>query len=170
MKLLGAAVVALIVALTGCASSLHAATEPDAICREIADLANASSDGLLHQVRLMNDWGGLYCSSGPDEVAIACKACNHDAYGPGKRLCGYLMENTSTEFSGLNFIRVLRCLSDRYEHLTPGPEVEGMTNRQIWSTKARWVRPGVSVGVEYLPSEKNEPNTLVVFAQRRRAS
>src|SRR6185312_13672436 len=99
MKLSGVAVTASIIALTGCASRSNVDSKRDAMCREIAEFANASSDGLLHKVQLMNDWGGRYCSAGPDEVAMACKACNHDAYAPGKRLCGYLMEHTSTEFS-----------------------------------------------------------------------
>jgi hypothetical protein len=122
-------------------------------------------------VTLTNDRGGVYCSSDTEgEVALACKACSHDSYGPGQHLCGYLMQHTSTEFSQMNFTRALRCLDNRYQGLAPGPDIGNMANRQIWSSHARSVKRGISVGVKYSPGNGEELPALIIFAQRRRAS
>jgi hypothetical protein len=171
LEFLRATVAASFVALTGCASSLHRDTGPDAICREIADFANASGDDLLHKVQLINDWGGVHCSSDTEgELALACKACSHDGYGPGERLCKYLMQHTSTEFSETNFLRVLRCLDRRYQRATPGQEVGDLANREIWSSHARSIKRGISVGVDYSTGGDKDLPVLIILARRRQAS
>jgi outer membrane murein-binding lipoprotein Lpp len=170
LKFTVTAVAASVITLTGCASSPHPGEEPDAICSEVADFANSSADGLVHQVQLSNDWGGVFCQSDAEgEVAFACKACTHDSYA-GNHLCKYLMQHTSTEFSEINFLRVLRCLDSRYQGLEPGAEIGDLTNKEIWSTHARSTKRGISVGVEYLPGGSKDLPTLIILAQRRQAS
>lgn len=139
------------------------------MCRQIADFANASEDGSPHEVRLITDWGGTSCST-PTELSIACKGCSHDAYPPGKQLCAYLLEHTSTEFSQMNFARVLSCLNIGYAHLKNGPRLYALANRHIWSARADHVKHGISVGVEYqVPPERSAAlPTLILSAQRHR--
>jgi hypothetical protein len=155
--------------MAACASTTPH-SEPDDMCRQIADFANASEDGSPHEVRLVTDWGGTSCST-PEEYSIYCKACSHDAYPPGKQLCDYLMEHTSTEFSEMNFGRALSCLNVGYAHIKNGPKLFALANRHIWSARADHVKPGISVGVEYQvpPEGAYEPPTLILMAQRGRA-
>jgi hypothetical protein len=164
---LRAALFASVAVLAACASTTPRA-EPDDMCRQIADFANASDDGSPHEVRLITDWGGTSCST-PTEVALACKACSHDAYPPGKQLCAYLMEHTATEFSQMNLARALSCLNLGYTHLELGPRLDALANRRIQSAHADQVKRGISVSVEYqLPTEGDSLPTLILQAQRDR--
>jgi hypothetical protein len=169
--LLRGALTASIVAVAGCASSTLYGDGPDDMCRQIADFANASQDGALHEVRLITDWGGTTCST-PDEPAMYCKACRHDAYSPGKKLCDYLMENTATEFAEVNLARALSCLNLGYGHLKLGPRLDALADREFSSTHAASVKRGISVGVEYrkpAPEGDYVPPTLILSAQSDRA-
>jgi hypothetical protein len=156
-------------ALAGCAVHPDEAKEPDLICAAIADFANSSADGALHEVQLTTDWGGTTCPSDTDdEVTMSCKMCRHDSSGPGEQLCDYLVQHTATEFSEWNFRRVLVCLDDRYQNLThrPGKQLGGLLNRQLWSSHAISVRRGISVGVQYSPGDRQNLPTLTLSAQR----
>jgi hypothetical protein len=164
-------VAASVITLGGCVSSPRPDAEPDSICSEIADFANASTDGLLHKVTLINDWGGVECSSNAEgEIYMYCKTCTHDKYGPGKQLCEYLMQHTSTEFSQLNFTRALGCLGGKFKGLAPGRRADSMANKPIWSSHVSSVRRGISVGLEYFSGDESKLPVLIIFAQRRRAS
>src|SRR5689334_13697140 len=83
----------------------------DELCQKIADFVNASAPRDFHTVRLRTDWGGVFTKSDdPNEDLIAAKSCQHDAYDAGKTLCGYLLENSSTEFGAVNYRRALACI------------------------------------------------------------
>ncbi|MFM9726304.1 hypothetical protein ACKI1L_37905, partial [Streptomyces scabiei] len=44
---------------------------------------------------------------------MAAKRCIHGDVPSAKKACEYLMNNTSTEFPGINFKRFLLCLSPK---------------------------------------------------------
>jgi hypothetical protein len=103
--------------LNSCAST---PLESDELCRAIARFADASSMTEPHTVRLSTDWGGVFANSNnPNESFIAAKTCHHDAAEAGQSLCAYLLENTSTEFAGINYRRALDCIGVRPGGLSP---------------------------------------------------
>ena len=57
-------------------------------------------------------------SDAPDEQLFYAKSCEHDSE-PGKALCAYLLENSSTEFAAINYGRALRCLGQSAPGLSP---------------------------------------------------
>lgn len=62
-------------------------------------------------IELHTSWGSNFI--GESEEAFAAKRCIRDESPLAKNLCNYLMENSSTEFSGVNFKRFLMCLSPK---------------------------------------------------------
>jgi hypothetical protein len=95
-------------------------SKTDELCQKIADFANASASGEFHTVRLTTDWGGVFTKSDdPNDVLIAAKSCQHDEDDAGKALCGYLVENSSTEFAGINYRRALSCVRVASSGLSP---------------------------------------------------
>jgi hypothetical protein len=85
--------------------------EPDDLCDAMAAFANAN-DG-THAVRFMTDWGAMFESEGPDGQPKYAKMCEHQSYAPAQKLCDYLMDNTSTEFMGINARRAFHCMGKR---------------------------------------------------------
>src|SRR5262245_54442260 len=77
------------------------------MCAAVTQFANASTDAEAHSVVLTTDWGSQRLV---EKNLIFEKHCEHYGYEPGAQLCGYLMENTSTEFSTINFRRAMACL------------------------------------------------------------
>jgi hypothetical protein len=149
-------VVGLALVLNACATSQR---EVDGLCPAIAAFANASNAG--NHVRLTTDWGGVYTKSeDPDEWVMAAKACEHDGFAPGQSLCGYLLEETSTEFPAINYRRALRCLGVKISGLSPTDD-----NRLPPSATSRHVPgvlPGVLVKVELLHGTDTTPPTLEI--------
>ena len=72
----------------------------DSLCDEIAAFANARAGHGTRSVRLMTDWGET------------SKGCQHGGDPPGKKLCSYLLKNSSTEFAAVNYRRALTCLGN----------------------------------------------------------
>jgi hypothetical protein len=152
-------VVGIALALNACATSHR---EVDGMCAAIAAFANAPDAG-NHSVRLSTDWGGVYTKSeDPDEWVMAAKRCDHSGFEPGKSLCGYLIEETSTEFPRINYRRALRCMGVRVSGRSPTDDRSlppSATSRHVLG-----VRPGVSVKVELLPGTDTSPPTLEISA------
>ncbi len=93
--------------------------ERDPLCEEMATYANAGKVDAVHTVRLTTDWGGDFLKSdAPDEQVFYAKSCEHDSE-PGRVLCAYLLENSSTEFAAINYRRALRCLGRSAPGLSP---------------------------------------------------
>jgi hypothetical protein len=83
---------------------------PDDMCTEIATFANSATDGAVHKVQLVNEWGARPTQQDGVET-LPLQRCEHDdSYEPGKALCGYLVEHTSFEFQAINVRRALACL------------------------------------------------------------
>ena len=88
---------------------LAAGNEQDELCSKIAEFAAFSESGVTHAVVLRGGWGG------ETKDTIMTHDCRHSAYPPGKKLCKYLLPNSSWEFGVRNAERAAACLdsSDR---------------------------------------------------------
>ena len=138
--------------------------QSDAMCAEISKFANSSTDRSVHKVDLINDWGGPISeeeSRKQGEFTMYVKQCRHDDYNPGKGLCAYLMEHTSTEFPDNNVRRTLVCLNDPVSRLYTAPRTQ-YTTVKFSSRTALYVRSNVLVTVAY--SEQEE--MLTISAQK----
>ena len=145
----------------GCAALRHQA---DAMCAEISEFANSSTDRSAHAVDLINDWGGPIAekeSQKEGNYTMYVKQCKHADYDPGKRLCAYLMENTSTEFPDNNVRRALVCLNDPISRPYTVPRTQ-YTNVKFSSRTALHVRSNVLVTVAYSQQEE----MLTISAQK----
>jgi hypothetical protein len=152
--------------LTGCVASVP--DEPDLMCPAIAAFANASKDSTIRSVELINDWScNFYKGITESELDFGCKGCKHEDYVPAKELCSYLMENTSTEFSYVNFKRVLDCLNTANNFSLKSPSsAERLSNRPIWSDHAELAKPRIVIGVEYLTNVLDSPPILKISARK----
>jgi hypothetical protein len=135
----------------------------------MAAFANAPLHGANRTVRLTTDWGGWFTE--PDEAGeqpMYAKSCEHDDYEPGKALCAYLLENTSTEFAGINARRALRCLGVRVSgSISPRDD-----DRLPASAKSKTVlgeRVGAEVLVEFDQGSDSSPPKLSITAVGRRS-
>jgi hypothetical protein len=80
------------------------ATPKDAICSNLAAFASASVAEESHPIVLRGGWGG------DAEDTIMTHECRHSGYEPGKKLCAYLLPNSSWEFGAHNAERAAACL------------------------------------------------------------
>lgn len=76
------------------------------LCEQLRHFANASSEREMH-VELATNWGAKIEGN---RVSIGEKRCTHSGGEAEKKLCAYLLPNTSTEFPAINFRRVLKCV------------------------------------------------------------
>ncbi|MEO8802902.1 MAG: hypothetical protein ABI375_06045 [Rudaea sp.] len=76
----------------------------DLICANLAAFASAAIAGESHSVVLRGGWGG------DAKGTIMTHDCQHSGYEPGKKLCIYLLPNSSWEFGAHNAGRALACL------------------------------------------------------------
>jgi hypothetical protein len=143
----------------GCA---HKGGPSDDMCPAIAAFANAIADDQEHSVQLKTDWGGMYHKS---EELMFAKECEHGGFAPGKELCAYLLENTSTEFAASNYRRALECVGVKAQDLSPADD-----DRLPGSAKARklfGLRPDKSVKLAFDHATDSEPPRLTISARRR---
>ena len=146
------------IAFAGCA----AFSKHDELCGQIVQFANGSVTNKEHSVQFTTDWGGVHSL---ERDIFAEKRCEHEGFEPGKRLCDYLMENTSMEFAALNINRALRCIGAPE---IPNPiqaELQRAT-AQFESDKVRGVGKGIVVGVEYTYGYQDKPPMLKISARR----
>ena len=82
----------------------------DPLCAEVnAFLASVKPDE-TRTLTLRTFWGAR---EEGDQIVIGSKSCEHNDYGPGEKLCTYLIQNSSTEFAGYNAKRILNCLTPK---------------------------------------------------------
>ncbi|MBZ0225193.1 MAG: hypothetical protein K8F51_04370 [Comamonas sp.] len=145
--------------MTGCASVPSYYRET---CAEIASFAN-SVDSSVRSVTLTTDWGGRFTPQPADRYILASKECDHGDYGPGRELCDYLLQNTSTEFASANLNTVLVCLGvARPARMVTDTE---FVQTKLWSYVAAGVRTDVRVGVEFAAETKQSPPKLKIIAE-----
>ena len=161
---IGAAALSVLLSLAGGCSTT--APERDEICPEIARFANAWSDYSAHSVVLFTDWGGVFSE---DKTAIAEKTCQRGQDTASRRLCNYLMENTSTEFAEVNMRRALSCLGPGARTDAGGPRSQGEpVTGKVTSLSVPGVRADVRVTVEFSTASTEHPPSLKISAEKIR--
>ncbi|MBZ4187233.1 hypothetical protein K7B09_12965 [Thermomonas sp. RSS23] len=155
MKLLRFLVAALAGLVLASCASVH--SRKDALCSEIAAFANQTEVSGTHEVALTTVWGPT--PQYPDSLFY--KNCDHGEYEPGKRLCQYLMANTSTEFPQHNFRRVLACLNGQKSGPPKYVSIERIETL-MWGVEVPGVRPEVTVGVAFADGAGKTPVLKVI--------
>lgn len=150
--------------LSGCASL---SPRRDPLCSEVATFANSVDDNDAHTVELLTDWGGVFS---PEQDVVFEKRCQHDQDAASKRLCGYLLENTSTEFATVNFRRALSCLGKSESYLGPPDAQVEYLNGMITSQSVPGMLPDRRVSVEFSMGSNERPPSLKISAQRNKQS
>lgn len=132
------------------------------MCVEIARFANASAGGTMHEVEFTTDWGGQFSK---EQNVLAEKHCEHGGFEAGKQLCGYLMENTPTEFAAININRALDCIGAPRipDSLSQPFQLEYMAAK-FEAEEVKAVRDGILVGVEYSYGFLEKPPSLRIYA------
>jgi hypothetical protein len=122
-----------LVATTALGSCAIAPAEPDDLCAELAHFANAPGTSASNEVSFTTDWAVRPDPDDPEKLVFGTKACDHAGYDAGRKLCGYLIENASTEFANLNYKRALRCLgaSIKLDTSDGGDLPDQMTSRKV---------------------------------------
>ena len=86
----------------------YAGDEADQLCPEFESFLASVEPDETHVLTLRTYWGA---KEEGDRIVIGSKTCEHSDYAPGKKLCAYLMEHSSTEFAGYNAKRIINCLA-----------------------------------------------------------
>jgi hypothetical protein len=155
----GAGAAVMVLMLGGCAGL---ADKHDAMCSEIARFANASTDYESHSVVLRTSWGRGF-NNNPEHLYEL--DCGHSDYAPGKRLCEYLMQDTSIEFASHNFRRALSCLSAHGRDIGDGVDIVRLDG-EFSSSSARGVDDAVTISLEFDDQDQDEPPSLRITARR----
>jgi hypothetical protein len=152
---------ALAALVAGCATpdADTGALPDDPLCADLAEFARAAArDGGAREVAYATDWGGAWTE---EEVMYAVD-CQHDGYEPGRKLCGYLMENTSIEFPEGNVRAVLACFGEAAANAD--------RNAPLRVPFRRRSLPGLPVGIEirvdFREPTDSRPPTLVISARK----
>jgi hypothetical protein len=137
--------------------------EPDELCDKMEAFANAATTSEDHTVRLTTDWGGVFTKSeGTNEEFMYAKSCEHYGYEPGRTLCAYLLESTSTEFGGINARRALRCIGVEAPGRSPIDDDRLPASAKSHSVLGRRVHSDVLV--QFTRASDNSPPTLSITA------
>lgn len=156
-----ALLIATAVSLCGCATTADDDDGPDQLCPQLAAFANADETGAVHTVSLGNDWGGQFApKENPDDWVMAYKTCEHDSYGPGKTLCEYLLNNTSTEFPAINLRNAMACFGMRARGLSPTDDDK--LPRKVSSERINGKRLKSPIAVDLAPPTDERPSTLTI--------
>lgn len=156
---------AVVLLLGGCAGAAKTSDERDELCPQLTAFANADPTGARHSVRLGNDWGGQFAPrENPDDFVMAYKTCDHDGYSPGKTLCDYLMENTSTEFPVINMRRAMSCFGMHAAGLSPTDDDKVPSKAR--SRRIEGNRLNSPIEVDLAHSTDEHPSVLTIIVGR----
>ena len=81
------------------------------LCKPLRAFAASVKPDEEHVIKFKTIWGGGFKGSDPDTISE--KACDHNGYEPAKAVCAYLMESGAVEFSGVNAMSAIECLSPK---------------------------------------------------------
>jgi hypothetical protein len=99
---------AVLLLLSTPALAIHArAKQKDVLCAEMKLFLASVKPEETRALTLRTFWGARREG---DQIIVGSKSCEHGEYEPGRRLCAYLLQNSSTEFAGHNAKRILNCL------------------------------------------------------------
>jgi hypothetical protein len=145
-----------IIGLSACASQR---LSRDPLCKEIARFANSTKPGETRVVSLETAWG----PSGKHPDSFRSVDCNHNGNSAGARLCGYLLENSATEFSYYNFLAAFACLSGSPDQPKNHVAYHRLEIR-VSAYGAIGVREGVELSLDFKPNEVNGTMQLDIGA------
>jgi hypothetical protein len=106
MKIFGSSI--LVLAAIAAAPAAHASPAPE-FCRVLRAFVDSVQAGEKRQFTFRTSWGSNFKDTA--EPAIFAKRCAHESYAPAEKVCTYLMEHGSTEFTGVNVKDAVSCLS-----------------------------------------------------------
>lgn len=141
-----AALIALVLAATSAHVFAAGSKRKDALCGELEEFLASVRPDEQRTITLHTYWGAR---EEGDRIVVGSKSCEHNDYEPGKKLCAYLMENSSTEFAGYNAKRVLACLAPR-----PGLPDDLRVNSGSFSTSYGSPDRGALVDVDLYPDKE----------------
>jgi len=153
---LASALIASFLAATSAQVFAATANHKDTLCGELEEFLASVRPDEQRTITLRTYWGA---KEEGGEIVMASKFCEHNDYEPGKKLCAYLMENSSTEFAGYNTKRVLACLAPR-----PGLPDDLRINSGSFSTSYGSLHRGALVAVELCPDKETGGMTLRLTA------
>lgn len=88
----------------------HASPPPE-LCKVLRSFVDSIKPNEQREFTFRTSWGENFKDA--PEQAFAAKRCEHNDYEPAKKVCEYLMESSSTEFSGVNVQDAITCLSKK---------------------------------------------------------
>jgi hypothetical protein len=136
-------------------ASLARDREKDQLCPELATFLASVKPEETRTIKLHTYWGARQEG---DKLVLGSKSCEHNDYEPGKRLCTYLMEHSSTEFAGYNAKRILNCLS-------PKPQIAENLQIQSGSFSTSYGSPNRGALVDLEVMRDREPGEMVLRLQ-----
>lgn len=86
----------------------YASSEPD-FCKVLRAFVDSVQPEQIREFTFRTSWGSNFKDA--TELALAAKRCIHNGYGPAEKVCAYLMEYGSTEFTGADVKEAVSCLS-----------------------------------------------------------
>ena len=96
-----------------CAAALpaaHGSPSPE-LCNVLRNFVDSVKPDERREFTLRTSWGENFKDA--PKQALAAKRCEHNGYEPAIKVCEYLMEGGSTEFSGINVQDAITCLSKK---------------------------------------------------------
>lgn len=145
------------IALLLLATDAHARTKPDkALCAEVRTFLSSVQPDDTRAITFRTYWGAR---KDGERTVIGSQSCEHHGYGPGERLCGHLMENSSLEVPGYNARRILNCLMPK-----PGIDAGLDIRSGAFLTTSGSPDRGALVELELSPDEATGITTMVLRA------
>lgn len=128
----------------------------DLLCSEVRAFLVSVKPEETHKITLRTFWGAR---EDGDSIVLGSKTCEHHDYGPGEKLCAYLLQDSSTEFAGYNAKRILNCL-------TPRPGIAAALDIHSGSFSITFGSPnrGALVDLELASDEGHGEMTLLLKA------
>lgn len=124
----------------------YAHEEADEFCSELESFLISVNPEETRGLTLRTFWGARVEGN---NIVMGSKTCEHDDYEPGKKLCSYLMEHSSTEFAGYNAKRILNCLAS-----APGIGQDVDIHSGSFSTTFGSPDRGALVDLDFLPDKE----------------
>jgi hypothetical protein len=132
-------------------------TAADALCKPLREFIGSVKPDETHVLKFHSIWGGGF--TGSDQDTMFEKACEHNQYGPAKRLCAFFMESGAVEFAGENAKSVISCLSSKTHF--PSGILHGISYSLTFGTHNR----GSNVDIEYSQDEQLGGMVLSITAK-----
>lgn len=88
--------------------SAYASPDPD-LCKVLRAFVDSVQPDQTREFTFRTSWDSNFNDA--DKLALAAKRCIHNSYSPAEKVCAYLMEHGSTEFTGTDVKDAVSCLS-----------------------------------------------------------